>query len=97
MTQTQLRLVSSRSFGGKTFDPEQDGERLGRQLDRVRNYMVNSGQWWTLREIEAALDYPQASISARLRDLRKDKHGAYEVKRRRRRSGSGTWEYKVKG
>jgi hypothetical protein len=49
--------------------------------------------WRTLREIEVALGFPQASISARLRDLRKPSFGGFVVKRRRR--SSGTWEYQV--
>jgi uncharacterized membrane protein len=39
------------------------------------------GDWWTLAELARATGYPEASISARLRDLRKPKFGGYTVER----------------
>lgn len=71
-----------------------DGPRLSRQLIRVKEYM-RDGEWRTLRELEDALGYPQASISARLRDLRKPRFGSLMVERRRRGEGRGTYEYRV--
>lgn len=59
------------AFGGSTFNPARDGERLERQADRVRELMVD-GQWRTLAEISAATGAPEASVSARLRDLRRE-------------------------
>jgi hypothetical protein len=53
-----------------------------------------TANWRTLAEIETATGFPQASISARLRDLRKPKFGPYIVERQRRRPG--TWEYRVR-
>lgn len=81
-------------FDGSTYDPDLDWARLTKQLDRVRAYMLSSG-WRSLREIELALGHPQASISARLRDLRKEKFGGYTVKHRRRTGTDGEWEYLV--
>ena len=75
---------------GKTFEPEKDGERLGAQYCRVRDLM-NDGQWRTLGEIRAATEYPEASISARLRDMRR---GGFVVQRRRDGVG-GTFEYQA--
>ena len=82
-------------FDGETFDAERDGARLTTQLGEVRRYMLaqGSGVWLSLAEISDALGYPEASVSARLRDLRKDKFGGYEVPPRWR--GAGTWEYRV--
>lgn len=79
------------SFDGPDLEPA-DTTRLSRQLDRVEAYMLQAG-WQTLREIEAVTGYPQASISARLRDLKKLRFGGYCVQRRRR--SQGTWEYAV--
>jgi hypothetical protein len=82
-------------FGGATFDEEQDRARLTRQLDRVRSFMtrVDCHDWWhTLHEISEALGYPEASISARLRDLRKQ---GFNVERRRVAGEHGLWEYRV--
>lgn len=70
-------------FDGATYESEFDRERLTRQLLRV--YMLmKDGQWRTLAEIETATGDHQASVSARLRDLRKRKFGDHTVNRRTR-------------
>lgn len=69
-----------------------DAARLGRQLEAVRSLMLD-GRWRTLGEVSAATGAPEASVSARLRDLRKPRNGAFSVDRRRRTAG--TWEYRV--
>jgi hypothetical protein len=78
-------------FGGDTFDEEKDGHRLRRQLDAVRRLMKD-GAWRTLHRIAADTRFPEASVSARLRQLR---HEGFDVQRRRVTVGSGTWEYRV--
>jgi hypothetical protein len=80
-------------FGGETFDEAKDGHRLRRQLDAVRTVM-SDGEWRTLSRISAAtgLGYPEASVSARLRQLR---HEGLTVERRRVATTAGTWEYRV--
>ena len=67
-------------FDGRTFEPERDTERLAAQLTRVRVVMAD-GCWRTLEEIAAQTGDPPASVSARLRDLRKAKFGGYRVER----------------
>jgi hypothetical protein len=57
-------------FGGSTFEPSRDFERLTLQGQRVAQVMEN-GNWLTLSEIARRTGDPEASISARLRDLRK--------------------------
>lgn len=56
---------------GLTFSHERDGERLSSQYERVKAYCL-SHDWVTLSQISCALGLgnPEASISARLRDLR---------------------------
>lgn len=80
-------------FDGSTFEMKRDGARLNAQLKRVRDLMLD-GIWRTLEEISIATGYPEASISARLRDLRKEKFGGYQVNRRN--MGKGTWVYQVR-
>ena len=85
-------------FGGETYDRSIDKPRLSTQFVAVRELLLAAAQvemWFTLHEIELDLGYPQASISARIRDLRKEKFGGYEVERRRRTAKSGTWEYRI--
>jgi hypothetical protein len=79
-------------FDGSTYEASKDHGRLWRQLDGVRASMRN-GTWMTLSEMEEQTGFPQASISARLRDLRKPKFGGYTVERRRR--GPGLHEYRL--
>lgn len=87
---TQLGL-----FDGDTFDPEKDGERLLKQLVAVREFMADE-RWHSLAEISAGVDAPEASVSARLRDLRKLKFGAWRVNRRSRGDRrSGLYEYQM--
>lgn len=79
-----------------TDGPEQgslDGlPGAGRQLALVWD-IVRDGQWHTLSELAATLNIPEQSVSARLRDLRKDEHGGWAV--RRRRMDSGKFAYRV--
>ena len=81
-------------FGGETYDREKDGRRLSTQLIDVRDLMLD-GVWRTLREIGLRLDHPEASISARLRDLRKPKFGQLVVNSRRVPNGNGLHEYQL--
>lgn len=82
-------------FGGDTYVPEFDRARLGRQLGLVYDLMVDR-QWRTLAEIGEVVDEPEASVSARLRDLRKPDFGGFTVERRRRGNpADGVHEYRL--
>lgn len=82
-------------FDGATYDQERDGDRLGAQMKAVRDLMLSlDWGWMRLSSIAAKTGYPEASVSARLRDLRKTKFGAYNVERRY--VANGIWEYRVK-
>lgn len=85
-------------FGGRTYDPAKDGQRLGKQLARVLDCMKD-GQWRTLREIAHATGDPEASVSARLRDFRKQPFGGHEMDAERIPSidrPRGTWRYRLR-
>lgn len=69
-------------FDGDTYEPAKDKVRLNRQLDKVKSLMLD-GVWRSLRDISLETGFPEASISARLRDLRKPRFGALNVERRR--------------
>ena len=81
-------------FDGDTYDDDQDRGRLWSQLTRVREFL-GKGRWVTLEEISSATGYPEASISARIGDLRKRKFGSHLVGARRKKAGKGTWEYRL--
>lgn len=79
-------------FEGATIVPARDNARLARQLARVLE-ATSDGKWNTLDTIAEITGDPPASVSARLRDLRKAKFGAYLVERRYFKDG--LWEYRV--
>lgn len=81
------------SFDGATIVRKRDNQRLQIQLAKVRRAMWD-GQWRTLSELAEAVDAPQASVSARIRDLRKPKYGAYNIERRY--VSRGLYEYRIK-
>jgi hypothetical protein len=83
-------------FDGSTYDPILDEKRLITLFDKVKKLMLD-GRWRTLSEIHKAICAgSEASISARLRDLRKPRFGGFDVQRRRRdKAGSGIFEYRV--
>ena len=76
---------------GETYEPNADAARLGDQFGRVRALMED-GAWRTLQEISAATGDPEASASARLRDMRR---AGYTVHRERVGPGRGTWRYRA--
>ena len=79
------------SFDGDTITSE-DFPRLNRQLRAVYDLM-RDGAWRSLRQISNRTGEPEASISARLRDLRKRKFGGFKVLREN--WGDGVFVYKV--
>ena len=85
-------------FDGKTYDAAKDKKRLTGQLAYVEFVMADR-HWRTFDEIRTLIrghsgKLPsEASISARLRDLRKPQFGGYLVERRRR--APGLHEYRV--
>lgn len=89
-------------FDGATVQPEHDTARLTTQLEATRKAMDYGGGWWTLAALAAEVqrmtgrNATEASISARLRDLRKPRNGGHQVERRRRGDPeAGLWEYRL--
>lgn len=76
-----------------------DKKRLGVQREDVLRIMLADGEWLTFEEIQRSAFgrfnrlHPEASISARLRDLRLPRYGSYIVDRRPRRGSLN--EYRV--
>jgi hypothetical protein len=87
--------IPNAMFDGDTFEPKHDHARLRGQLLVVFNLMADQ-EWRTLGEISALTGYPEQSVSARLRDLRKRKFNAHKVERRPRgRREDGLYEYQL--
>jgi hypothetical protein len=85
----------AKHFGGSTYIPEFDQDRLNHQSRLVYSLMID-GEWRTLEEISAGTGAPQASVSARLRDFRKNAFGSHKVLRRHRGEAKrGLYEYRL--
>ena len=79
-------------FDGATYDPTQDEVRLSGQLQRVFGVMQDGG-WHTLEELVRKCSGTTASVSARIRDLRKQRFGGHEIERQRVQAG--LWRYRL--
>ena len=93
----QMEMLGKGGFDGVTYDPELDADRLITQHQRVFALMMY-GKWRTLQEIENHTGFPQASISATLRDFRKPRYGQHTVDRRRKPDTDphrGLFEYRL--
>lgn len=77
---------------GETFSIPRDRVRLNAQAQDVFDHM-EGGHWVTLQGLSWMTGHPEASISARLRDLRKPKFGGYKIEKRN--LGGGTWQYRL--
>jgi hypothetical protein len=90
---------------GPEYQQKFDGHRLNTQMLRVRDLMVQASardRWLTLGEICVALEdawccrFPEASVSAQLRHLKKPGFGGYRLEKRRRASSRfGLFEYRL--
>lgn len=93
-----IDVIENPHFNGPDYTPELDHKRLTGQLKAIRDYMLD-GKHRTLQEIASSLGYPEASVSANLRHLRKDRFGAFTLNKRRRPKLDGsigsTFEYQV--
>lgn len=70
------------AFAGGTFDPALDLLRLTTQLERVKALMSDQ-RWRSLQQIAQLVGGTEASVSARLRDLRKTAYGSFHMERKR--------------
>jgi biotin operon repressor len=95
-------MKKQRRFGRNSL------ERMPTQLDVVRQVMLLAAQyesWLTLEELARKTNFPEPSISAQLRHLRKQERGGFRVEKRRRTSEEAlrrssrerVWEYLVRG
>ena len=79
-------------FDGADYVRQRDDARLTGQIERVWKVMRDQ-RWRTLKTISAITGDPEASVSAQLRHLRKERFGAHGVERRY--VGNGLYEYRV--
>ena len=82
MVMEPLPRMGKSTLGNSKTAKSKDRERLTGQLERVYE-AVKGGRWLTLTGIAARTGDPEASISAQLRNLRKPRFGAYDIRKRR--------------
>lgn len=85
-------MTADTHFDGETYVHPRDGDRLARQLSAVYA-CLKDGEWRTLQQIADVVSAPPASVSARLRDFRKERFGQHTVNRRY--VGEGLFEYQL--
>ena len=78
-------------FDGSDIEPC-DNVRLTGQILEIYS-LVKDGKKRTLREIADLTGYGESSVSAQLRNLRKDKFGNHQVEKERTATNGGTWVY----
>ena len=88
----QLSIDFTQHFDGCTYDPARDHDRLAKQLGRVYDYM-SDGLWHSLAQISRFTGDPEASVSARLRDLKKPRFGGYNIDHKHVKDG--LWVYRM--
>ena len=87
-----IDVVVNPDFDGDDYVADRDNARLTNQIDKVRMYMENAG-YLTVKQIAADLKQPEPSVSAQIRNLRKDRFGARTVNREYR--GDGCYAFKL--
>jgi hypothetical protein len=94
-------------MGGRRRERSADTGQPPTQLDVLRGVLLvaaQNGSWMTLGELARKTEFAEASISAQLRHLRKERHGGWRVEKRRRcweeslKAGTRerVWEYSVR-
>jgi hypothetical protein len=79
-------------YNGVEYLPARDKERLDKQQTVIKQLM-SDGKYRTIFAIAAVTGFPETSISAQLRHLRKARFGSYTVNRRH--ITRGLFEYQV--
>lgn len=92
MGRLSAELIGDRLFDGETYDSKRDQQRLSGQLHAV-SMILSDYRWHTLGEISRRLNVPEASISARIRDLRKPRFGGHLIEREH--VDNGLWKYRM--
>ena len=79
-------------FDGADYVKERDYQRLANNHFKLKELMKDS-VYRTLGEISKFIDVPEASVSAGLRDFRKEKFGGHTLNKRY--EGNGLYSYQL--
>ena len=87
-----MQKETTPEFDGDDYVSSRDKPRLTQQIHQVRMYMENNN-WLSVKQISDDLNFPEPSVSAQIRNLRKEKFGNRIVERRYQ--GNGLYEFKL--
>ena len=73
-------------FDGSDYVHERDSVRLTGQLKRIYE-QIKDGEWYTLNAIAEGTEDPPASVSAQLRNLRKERFGGHIIEKKHLNNG----------
>ena len=79
-------------FDGADYVHERDGKRLAGNHYKLKELMQDE-KYRTLREISSLIHVPEASVSAALRDFRKEKFGKHVLNKKY--LGNGLYSYQL--
>ena len=87
--------IHDSKFDGSDVVKKLDNPRLEKGITRIFNYMKGE-RWLTLETISESTSIGESSVSAQLRNMRKDRFGGHTIEKRRKgERTSGLWEYKL--
>lgn len=87
-----VRDVTNVVFDGDDYVHQRDSKRLKTQLEQIESYIEGKG-YLTLQEIADATGFAQTSVSAQLRNLRKERFGSRKIDRKY--ISNGLYSYKL--
>jgi hypothetical protein len=79
-------------FDGADYDHDRDGKRLAKNHLNLKDLMQDK-VYRTLHEISYLTKIPEASVSAGLRDFRKEKFGSHTLNKKY--LGNGLYSYQL--
>ena len=79
-------------FDGADYTPTRDDPRLTSQYKRIWAFMLD-GNWHSLSDIAEDTGDPEASVSAQLRHMRKERFGKHTIEREH--EGGGLYYYRL--
>ncbi|MDH5665715.1 MAG: hypothetical protein OEY10_05405 [Nitrosopumilus sp.] len=88
-----MKIQTQIDFDGPHYDPGIDRERLTGQIKDVYD-CLKDGRWHTVDELHDATGHPHASVSAQLRNMRKERFGNLDIQGRYR-TGTRVFEYRL--
>jgi hypothetical protein len=79
-------MADTPEFDGDDYQSDRDKPRLTGQIKSVFE-VISDQEWWSVRRISKHTGAPEPSVSAQLRNLRKERFGGHTIEREYRGSG----------